>query len=93
MFFEFDSFKTKPKMIPSGKLQDKRFGTIFKENKTIEADTIFKENLLRDTVVFEKNLRYYSSIEKNVYGADSVITHIFLLATHTLFQFMTFPIA
>ncbi len=79
MFFEFDSFKAKAKMISSGELQNKKFGTIFKENKAIETDTIFKKSLLRDTVVFGKNLQYYSSIEKNVNNTDSVITHIFFI--------------
>lgn len=79
LFFEFDSFKTNAKIISSGQLQNKEFGALFKENRVIEADTAFTEDLLRDTIAFGKKLSYYSSIEKNVNNSDSVITHIFFL--------------
>jgi hypothetical protein len=79
LFFEFDSFKTNAKMISSGQLQDKKFGAMLKENKKIEADIGLTKDLLRDTVAFGKKLSYYSSVEKNVNNADSVITHIFFL--------------
>ncbi|MES2371764.1 MAG: hypothetical protein V4557_04230 [Bacteroidota bacterium] len=79
LFFEFDSFKTNAKLISSGQLQNKKYGAKLKENKAIEADTAFTKDLLRDTIVFGKKLSYYSSVEKNVNNADSMITHIFFL--------------
>jgi hypothetical protein len=79
MFFEFDSFTANAKIISSGQFQDKKTGVAFKENKAIEAETGFKKDLLRDTTVFGKKLSYYSSVEKNVENADSVITQIYFL--------------
>jgi hypothetical protein len=91
LFFEFDSFKSNAKMISSGQLQNKNFGAILKENKSIEADTFFKKSILRDTVIFGKNLYYYPSFQKNVNNSDSVITNIYFMKNPYLISIHDIP--
>ena len=79
MFFEFDSFTTNAEIISSGQLKNKKYGVSCKENTAKEADTALTKDLLRDTIAFSQKLSYYSSVEKNVNNADSMITHIFFL--------------
>lgn len=91
MFFEFDSFTTEAKLLSSGKLQEKKYGTQFSEKKQLEADTFLKKSLLKDTTLWDKKLFYYSSVQKNLQNADSVITHVFFIEKPHFVSFHDIP--
>lgn len=90
-FFEFDSFTTKAKLLSTGKLQEKKYGTQFPENNSIETDTLFTPDLLKDTALWGEQLLYYSSIQKNTNNIDSVVTYIFFIKKPNFISFHDVP--
>lgn len=90
-FFEFDSFNQEAKIISQGKLEDKKSGVVLKRNQTIDSDSTFQINHLKDTLIWGKKLLYHVSTQKKLNGMDSLITHIFFIKNPNLISIHDIP--
>ncbi len=77
-YVEFDTFSTSNKVVKSGKFSEKEFGVGLSDS-ALQSGSFFLNKTLKDTFLWNKNLYYIDTLQKNSNGNDSMLTHIFFI--------------
>lgn len=77
LYFEFDTFAVKNKLIKSGYITDKAFGQKFPAYSDTSSN-FYKNKIPKDTLIYGQDYFYVDSLIKNKDGVDSILYKILL---------------